>query len=391
MKKKKYSLSLCLLCLLLLTGCTTGNAELDEALNDTLLTAMGALEDGTATDEAGDTTAEAADTTAEAADTTAEAEDTTAEAEDTTAPAVETTDTTPAEEETTAVAIKPTTVPVSHEDNPYWGAKYAYLQALMEERGCMGGVMYIELVGSDWNEDYIRECLEYDRVVDYMPVFGNGAVVLGEGEQLFALLPGEGAWITIYPSEITEDAEFVDDLTAPLYEGTVGEPILLRCNYSDSYSNVYVTVQNGEAMYELRPNASTEYAYMMAPADGWLDIAPLDIRSLGYETLQWFQYNYGYELEEGLANGYALEYMGPEYYYNHYLLKFGMYRGMDDDSEEIDVYAEYAVDLTYTYKMDPDTGYYQVIGDGMLFDSIEEVEMYLESMEDMANTDEAVG
>ena len=382
MKKKKYSLSLCLLCLLLLTGCTTGNAELDEALNDTLLTAMGALEGSTDTDEAGDTTA--------GEDTTAEAEDTTAEAEDTTAPAVETeADTEAATNDVDTTDTTPVTV--SHEDNPYWGAKYAYLQALIEENDCMGGAMYIELVGSDWNEDYIRECLEYDRVVDYLPVFANGAVVLGEGEQLFALLPGEGAWITIYPSEITEDAEFVDDLTAPLYEGAVGEPILLRCNYSDSYSNVYVTVQNGEAMYELRPNMSGEYAYMMAPADGWLDIAPLDIRSLGYETLQWFQYNYGYELEEGLANGYALEYMGPEYYYNHYLLKFGMYRGMDDDSEEIDVYAEYAVDLTYTYKMDPDTGYYQVIGDGMLFDSIEEVEMYLESLEDMANTDEAVG
>ncbi len=390
MRKKKYSLSLCLLCMLLLTGCTTGNPELDEALNDTLLTAMGALEDGTSADGSADTTAEAEDTTAEAEDTTAEAEDTTAEAEDTTAEAEDTT--APAIEPDAAVNDTTDITFVSHADNPYWGAEYAYLQALIEEKGCMGGAMYIELVGSDWDEDDIRECLKYDRVVEYLPVFANGAVVLGEGEQLFALLPGEGSWISIYPSEITEDAEFVDDLTAPLYEGTIGEPILLRCNYSDSYSNVYVTVQNEEAMYELRPNMSLEYAYTMVPTEGWLDIAPLDIRSLGYETLQWFQYNYGFELEEGLANGYALEYMGPEYHYNHYVLKFGMYRGMDDDSEEIDTYAEYAVDLTYTYKMNPDTGYYQVIGDGMLFDSIEQVEVYVDSLlYDFEGEDGAVG
>lgn len=75
-------------------------------------------------------------------------------------------------------------------------------------------------------------------------MFKNGAVVLGEGEQLFAFLPAEDAWITIYPSEMNENAEYVDDLSAPLYEGKVGEPILLRCNYGDWHSNVYVTVQN---------------------------------------------------------------------------------------------------------------------------------------------------
>lgn len=198
---------------------------------------MGALEASTDTAEAGDTTA--------GEDTTAVAEEDTA-AEDTTAPVVET-------EADTEAAVNDAVdaTPISHKDNPYWGAKYAYLQALIEENGCMGGAMYIEMVGSDWNEDYIRQCLEYDRVSEYASVFGNGAVVLGEGEQLFALLPGEGAWITIYPSEITESAEYVDDLSAPLYEGKVGEPILLRCNFSDSYSNVYVTVQNGEAVYEL--------------------------------------------------------------------------------------------------------------------------------------------
>lgn len=138
------------------------------------------------------------------------------------------------------------------------------------------------------------------------------------------------------------------------------------------------------------PNMSGEYAYRMTPAEGWYDITPLDFRSLGYEMLQWFQYNYGFELEEGLVSGYVLEYMGPEYQYNHYVLKFGMYRGMDNDSEEIDTYAEYAVDLTYTYKMDPYTGNYQVIGDGVPFTNPEEAEMIIASLYN-EDTDGAVG
>lgn len=118
----------------------------------------------------------------------------------------------------------------------------------------------------------------------------------------------------------------------------------------------------------------------MAPAEGWYDITPLDFRSLGYETLQWFQYNYGFELE----------YIGHEYHYNHYVLRFGMYRGMDDDSEEIDTYAEYAVDFTYTYKMDPYTGNYQVIGDGVPFTNPKEAEMVIASLYN-EDTDGAVG
>lgn len=96
------------LCLLLLTGCTTGNAELDEALHDTLLTAMGALEGSIDTAEAGDTTA--------GEDTTAVAEEDTAD-EDTTAPVVET-------EADTEAAVNDAVdaTPISHKDNPYWGA-----------------------------------------------------------------------------------------------------------------------------------------------------------------------------------------------------------------------------------------------------------------------------
>lgn len=371
MKNKKYSLSLCLLGLLLVAGCSAGSTSSDEVQNDTSPTTVSASEEDTTASEAEDATAAkeiAKETTTEATDeVTADNE---ADAND-------------------VIDTAPTIA--SHENNPYWNSKYAYLQALLEENSCMGGVMYVELVNSSWNEDYIRECLEYDRISDYLPVYENGAVVLGEGEQLFALLPAEDAWITIYPSEMNENAEYVDDLSAPLYEGKVGEPILLRCNYGDWHSNVYVTVQNSEAMYEMHPTMSGQYAYVMTPANGWYDIAPLDIRSFNYEALEWFQHNYGYEIEDGLANGYSLEFMSPEYHFNHYVLKLGMYHSMDDESEEIDTYAEYAVDFTYTYKMNPDTGFYEVIGDGMHFDSIEDAEMYLESLNTFENADGAVG
>lgn len=377
--KKNHLLSLCMGCVLLLSGCGTGSEELESTLSDTSSNTVSTSEDaatsGSADNSAADSSAgNSADVSSSTKDN---AEDTTP-AKDTAAGA-------------DADSGDNTATPVSHKDNPYWSAEYAYLQGLIEENDCMGGVMYIEMVGSDWNEDYIYACLDYDRVSDYAPVFSKGSVVLGDGEQLYALLPAEDAWITVYSSELNENAEYEDDLSKPLYEGKAGEPILLRCNYGDWHSNVYVTVQNGEAMYELRPTMSGKYAYVMTPANGWYDFAPLDVRSLSTIALEWFQHNYGYELEKGLTSGYALEYMGPEYHYNHYIVKFGLYRGMDDESGEVDTYAEYAVDTTYAYKMNPDTGYYEVIGDGMHFDDIEDAEMYIESLSTFENADGAVG
>lgn len=364
--KNKCLLSMCLTCLLLLTGCTTGNAELDEALNNTLITAAGALENGTKTDAEDDSNEESQNVTDSVEEEVADVSDTDTEADD------------KITEENTDVIANGTVT--NTDENPYWNSKYAYLQALLEENNCMGGAMYVELVGSDWNEDYIRDCLDYDRIEEYKTVFENAPVVLGEGEQLFALIPGEGAWITIYPSEMNENAEYVDDLTAPIYEGKVGEPILLRCNYSDWHSNVYVTVQNEEATYELRPTMDGNHSYTMTQTNGWYDFATLDIRSIDGETFWWLWENYIHDLEKADSNDHPIIFMGPRYQYNHYVLTFHAYDNMDDYYELNDNYSEYAVDFTYTYKLDPETDCYQVIGDGVAFKTLEEAVKYYEKL-----------
>lgn len=372
--KNKCLLSMCLTCLLLLTGCTTGNAELDEALNNTLITAAGALENGTKTDAEDDSNEESQNVTDSVEEEVADVSDN---------PTDENTDVTDTEaddnitEENTDVIANDTVN--NTDENPYWNSKYAYLQALLKENDCMGGAMYVDMsVGDDWDAEYIQWELNHeDAMSEYKTVFGyNTSVVLGEGEYLFALIPGEGAWITIYPSEMNENAEYVDDLTSPLYEGKVGEPILLRCNYSDWHSNVYVTVQNEEATYELRPTMSGNHSYAMTQTNGWYDFATLDIRSIDGETFLWLWQT----LEEVDSNDHPIIFMGPRYHYNHYVLTFHAYDNMDDYYELNDNYSEYAVDFTYTYKLDPETDCYQVIGDGVPFKTLEEAVKYYEKL-----------
>lgn len=119
---------------------------------------------------------------------------------------------------------------------------------------------------------------------------------------MYAFMPGYGAHITVYSSELTENGEYIDNPDAPLYVGAIGEPIIVRCNYSDVFSNVLVTVSDGDATYTLRPLTSGERVYVMYDADGWYDFGPLDYCSIEDEAFEWFLDIYDYYYEDALLD-----------------------------------------------------------------------------------------
>ena len=57
---------------------------------------------------------------------------------------------------------------------------------------------------------------------------------------------------------MTEDGEYSDDKSVPLYTGKTGETVLLRCNLSEIYSNVLITVTDGGTAMDFRPALSME-------------------------------------------------------------------------------------------------------------------------------------
>ena len=50
-----------------------------------------------------------------------------------------------------------------------------------------------------------------------------------------------------YASEITEEGVYADDKSKSLVTGKPGEVLILKCNFSEIYSNVLVTVTDVEA------------------------------------------------------------------------------------------------------------------------------------------------
>ena len=69
---------------------------------------------------------------------------------------------------------------------------------------------------------------------------------MAEGQELYAIIPpNDKGTITVYPSTMTEDGEYADDKSNPLCIGKPGEVLLLRCNLSEIYSNVLISVTDG--------------------------------------------------------------------------------------------------------------------------------------------------
>ena len=74
--------------------------------------------------------------------------------------------------------------------------------------------------------------------------------------------PCDKGKITVYASGITDDGQYTDDRTRPLYEGKNGETVLLRCNLSEIYSNVLISASDGGEAVLFRPSVSLKDGHL---------------------------------------------------------------------------------------------------------------------------------
>ncbi|MBC8533425.1 hypothetical protein [Yeguia hominis] len=125
------------------------------------------------------------------------------------------------------------------------------------------GVAFIGYVDSQSTEAELRSYITDGKVGKTYPFILNAPMFLTEGQELYAIVPPcDKGRITVYASDITEDGQYTDDRTSPLYEGKNGEPLLLRCNLSEIYSNVLVTATDGGGAIDFRPSLSMENGHL---------------------------------------------------------------------------------------------------------------------------------
>ena len=138
----------------------------------------------------------------------------------------------------------------------------AILQDIIRENECQVGIAFLGYTYEAADEAEILEYTRQGEIEAAYPFLLDGTVVDAGGYEIYAIVPGDDCKVSIYPAQITEDGEYLDDLTAPWYTGQENEIIILRCNMSEIHSNVMVSVQ--------KQNMSAQYHPMVSLKDGHL-------------------------------------------------------------------------------------------------------------------------
>ena len=136
------------------------------------------------------------------------------------------------------------------------------LQNKISQNSIAVGVAFIGYVNSESTEADLRAYLAGSETGKKYPSLSSAPLVITEGQELYAIVPpNKKATITVYPSSVTEDGEYADDRSNPLCIGEPGEPLLLRCNLSEIYSNVLISATDGGTI-DFHPSLSMENGHL---------------------------------------------------------------------------------------------------------------------------------
>lgn len=139
----------------------------------------------------------------------------------------------------------------------------AALQQKINYHGKGAGVAFIGYVDSESSEVDLRAFVAGSETGKEYPSLSRASLYMAEGQELYAIIPpNDKGTIIVYPSMITEDGEYADDKSNPLHVGEPGEPLLLRCNLSEIYSNVLIAATDGGGAMDFRPSLSMENGHL---------------------------------------------------------------------------------------------------------------------------------
>ena len=185
------------------------------------------------------------------------------------------------------------------------------LKKQINQNSCGAGVALFGYVDSEFTRTDLSFYLEFHHLTKEYPFLSEAACYMADGQELYAIVPpNEKGRVTVYPSDITENGEYADDKSHPLFEGKPGEALVLRCNFSEIYSNVLVSVTDGGGAIDFHPSISLMDGHL-AELAGVYDFSVYeetpDERSVEIATEILLEYG---EVRQGLENGMKLMYTG---------------------------------------------------------------------------------
>lgn len=132
-----------------------------------------------------------------------------------------------------------------------------FLRSSISEKSCMLGVGFFGYVDSESDGSAVAKYVADSKLAKSYPFLSDITPVLSEGAELYALVPASSdTAVTVYRVILSEDGSDRIDRDTPIYSGKPGEAVILRCNISEIYSNVLISVTQGESTTEFRPAIS---------------------------------------------------------------------------------------------------------------------------------------
>ena len=158
--------------------------------------------------------------------------------------------------------------PAGSGDGSEPGNRYSGLEALQQKinyHSKGAGVAFIGYVDSESSEVDLRAYYASSETGKAYPDLVHAPLYMAEGQELYAIVPPCAAGrITVYASAMNENGQYADDWEHPLHSGKPGEPLLLRCNFSEIYSNVLISATDGGGAILYRPSVSLENGHLAA-------------------------------------------------------------------------------------------------------------------------------
>lgn len=137
------------------------------------------------------------------------------------------------------------------------------VRARLQSEGSVLGAAYLDDADGPEPEEGGADGLRGPPYLTDMPFLADCPVVVCEGSEWYALIPaGTEDRIRIWRADLAEDGTVHPAEDAPSYEGAPGEPVLLRCNVSDLWSNVLIET------------AGQTFQPFLSLKDGRLDMGP---------------------------------------------------------------------------------------------------------------------
>lgn len=169
----------------------------------------------------------------------------------------------------------------------------AILQDIIREKECQAGMAFLGYTYENADTSEILEYTRQEELAAAYPFLQDGTVVDAGGYEIYAIVPGLDCKISIYPTQVTEEGEYLEDLNNPWYMGQENEVIILRCNMSEIFSNVMVSVQ--------KQNMSVQYHPMVSLKDGHLAAEAYCYDFSIYYDWDEYQSEYDYSLDINIA------------------------------------------------------------------------------------------